>query len=94
VSQTFRIPFPFRPYTGGSPEVPVEGTTAGELLLSLCAACPGLRRHLYANTGGLRGTIHLFVDGREVAGPEEEVGPATMIELVPSIMGGGTRNVG
>ncbi len=83
------IPVPLRPSTGGSPEITVAGETAGGLLAALAHAHPGVRKHLYTETGAVRSFVHIFVNGHAVARLDQRVTASDTVELVLAIAGGG-----
>ena len=88
---TIRIPTPFRPYTAGQKEVPIQGATVAAALASLLALHPGLRQHLYNTEGRLRPHINILMDGvnvRNLQGLDTLLAEDAVLMLVPSIAGG------
>lgn len=88
---TIKIPAPFRTYTTGAVEVPVQGETAAAALEDLLKQHPELRPHLFNTQGHLRPHINLFLEGsnlRDLQGLETPLEPAATLRLVPSIAGG------
>lgn len=88
---TIKIPAPFRTYTAGTKEVPVQGETAAAALEDLLRQYPELRPNLFNPQGRLRPHINLFLEGinlRDLQGLETPLEPAATLRLVPSIAGG------
>ncbi len=85
------IPAPLRALAGGAAEVRVAAGTVGEALGALVTAHPALRRHLYAEGGGLRSHVNIYVNEDDVRwrqGEATAVGEGDLIVIVPSIAGG------
>jgi adenylyltransferase/sulfurtransferase len=88
---TIRIPTPLRQYAKGQAEVTVSGATVGEALTDLTAQHPGLRQHLYGDTGQLRSFVNVFLnqsDIRELQGAGTALKEGDRLMIVPSIAGG------
>ncbi len=71
----------------GTSEVPVEGTTVGELLAALEQEHAGLEGWILDERGVLRRHINVFVNG-EPADPDSAVEATDRIEILPAISGG------
>ncbi len=85
------MPSPFRSYTQGLLEVPVQGKTAAEAMQALVNLYPALLPHLYNSQGNLRPFVNLFLGEeniRTLQGLETPVGPEDVLRLVPSVAGG------
>ena len=85
------MPSPFRPYTQGLLEVPVQGATAAEAMQNLVILYPGLLPHLYNSQGGLRPFVNLFLGEENIKslqGLDTPVGEEDILRLVPSVAGG------
>jgi molybdopterin converting factor small subunit len=85
------IPTALRAFTDGSAQIEAPGRTAGEVIESVAAAYPDIRRHLYDDEGALRSYVNVFVGDEDIRGfgglaaPVPEDGVVT---LVPAIAGG------
>lgn len=86
------LPLALRDHTAGHDEVEVAGDTVTAALGDLVARHPALRRHLYADSGELRGYVNVFLNDDEVRALHE--GESTRVQngdtlmIVPSIAGG------
>ena len=88
---TIRIPSQLRPLSGGSNEVPVDGTTVAEALKSLEAAHPGFADRLFDESGKLRRFVNVFVaeeDIRFLDGLDTPLSEGTTLSIVPAVAGG------
>jgi molybdopterin/thiamine biosynthesis adenylyltransferase/rhodanese-related sulfurtransferase/molybdopterin converting factor small subunit len=91
VSVVVRIPTPLRGFVGGRAEVAVDGATVGEVMRELTRAYPELRRHLYADDGGLRNFVNVYLNDEEVrhlGGERTPLRDQDTLTIVPSIAGG------
>jgi len=91
MATTVRIPTALRSLTGGANEVPVEGSTVGEVLKSLDAAHPGMAERLFDETGTLRRFVNVFVadeDIRFLDGLSTPVGEGQTVSIIPAVAGG------
>ena len=85
------IPTPLRAYTAGERTVAAEGATVGEVLVDLVARHPQLRRHIFAESGELRGFVNLYLGDanvRDLDGADTAVSPGASLTILPSIAGG------
>jgi molybdopterin converting factor small subunit len=85
------IPTPLRAYAGGSRQVEVSGPTVGDALTDLAGRHPQLRRHLYAETGDLRGFVNVYLNQenvKDLEGTRTSVADGDLLTIVPSIAGG------
>jgi adenylyltransferase/sulfurtransferase len=88
---TISIPTALRQYAGGTTEVEVEATTAGEALERLTTAHAELRQHLYNEQNALRNFVNVYVndeDVRHAGGMDTPVADGDTILIVPAIAGG------
>ncbi len=86
-----RIPMALRGFTGGAEELTSGAGTVGAVLGDVADRFPGLRRHLYAEAGGLREYVNVFVGGddvRHLDGEATRVEDGDVVTIVPSIAGG------
>ena len=91
MSVTIVIPTPLRQFAGGSSEIEVNASTAGDALLELTAEHAELRKHLYNEQNKLRNFINVYVgdeDIRHLDGPATPLKDGETIMIVPSIAGG------
>ena len=88
---TVRVPTQLRSLSGGASEVPVEGTTVGEVLTALDATHPGFRGRLFDDDGQLRRFVNVFVadeDVRFMKGLDTEVAEGSTVSIIPAVAGG------
>jgi adenylyltransferase/sulfurtransferase len=87
-----RLPTALSDHCDGQAVVHLSARTVREALDGLVAAHPALRRHLFADTGGLRGYVNVFLNQDEVRtlpeGVSTRVLDGDVIMVVPSIAGG------
>ena len=86
-----KMPSPFRSYTQGLLEVPVQGRTVGEAMRDLVILYPALHRHLFNSQGGLRPFVNLFLGDeniRSLQGMDTPLAESDVLRLVPSVAGG------
>jgi molybdopterin synthase sulfur carrier subunit len=91
MSVTVRVPTQLRTLTGGAGEVPVEGSTVGEVLKALDATYPGFAGRLFDDDGGLRRFVNVFLadeDVRFLDGLGTAVTEGQTISIVPAVAGG------
>lgn len=88
---SIRIPTPLRSYTGGQPEIKVQGSTVAQAMDSLVSQYPSLRPHLFADNGDLRPFVNLFLgeeNVKDLQGMETVLRDDDRLMLIPSIAGG------
>ena len=88
---TISLPTPLRPYAEKNSEVPVQGTTVGELLGELTNRYPQLRNHLFGDDGNLRSFVNVYLndeDIRYLQKTETPVQDSDLLSIIPSIAGG------
>ncbi len=86
-----KMPSPFRTYTQGLLEVPVQAETVAEAMHSLVEKYPSLRPHLYNSQGGLRPFVNLFLGEENIQslqGVDTPLAEGDVLRLVPSVAGG------
>jgi sulfur-carrier protein len=86
-----KMPSPFRSYTQGLLEVPVQGRTVAEAMFSLVEQFPSLRPHLYNSQGDLRPFVNLFLGDeniRDLQGVNTLLNERDVLRLIPSVAGG------
>jgi len=91
MSVTVRVPAQLRTLTGGSAQVPVEGSTVGEVLKALDAAHPGFGDRLFDESGSLRRFVNVFLadeDVRFLDGLDTLVADGQTLSIVPAVAGG------
>lgn len=91
MSVTVRIPTQLRTLTAGVGELPLEGSTVGEVLKALDAAHPGMTDRLFDETGTLRRFVNVFLDDEDVRfldGLETPVSAGQTVSIVPAVAGG------
>jgi len=85
------MPSPFRPYTQGLLEVPVQGRTVAEAMHDLVIIYPALQPHLFNSQGDLRPFVNLFLGEENIKaleGMETSLEEGDVLRLVPSVAGG------
>jgi len=90
-SISISIPTPLRAYTGGQRAIAAEGTTVAEVLADAGRRHPDLSRHIFSQTGTLRGFVNLYLGDenvRDLAGIDTPVPPGAALTILPSIAGG------
>lgn len=86
-----RVPTQLRSLTGGAGEVPVEGSTVGDVLAALDTAHPGFGERLFDESGKLRRFVNVFVadeDVRFLQGLDTPVKAGQTLSIVPAVAGG------
>jgi molybdopterin converting factor small subunit len=63
---TVRFPALMKYYVDGQDELPLAGTTVGELIANLLGRHPALRPHLLDAEGNLRRHFNIFVNGEHI----------------------------
>jgi adenylyltransferase/sulfurtransferase len=72
-------------------ELTVKADTVGDALVHLIERFPAMRRHLYDDSGALRGFVNVYLNDQDVRYLEEQgtpVLPTDVITIVPSVAGG------
>jgi len=88
---TVRVPAQLRSLTGGEGQVPVDGSTVGEVLKALEAAHPGFHERLFDGNGGIRRFVNVFVadeDVRFLQGVDTPITDGQTVSIVPAVAGG------
>jgi sulfur-carrier protein adenylyltransferase/sulfurtransferase len=91
VSTRVQLPAALREYTAGAAEVHVDAASVDAALAALAERHPPLRRHLFDDSGELRGYVRVYLndrDVRELAGVGTPIRDDDVILIVPSIAGG------
>lgn len=78
-------------------EFPLEhGVTAREVLKTIIARYPALKKELLREDGGLYGHVHFFVNGRDVQfldeGMDTQIKPKDVITVFPAVGGGESQS--
>lgn len=88
---SIEIPTPLRAYAGGSKAVAVDGASVDDALSQLVGRYPDLRRHLYAENGGLRGFVCVYLNDenvRDLEGEATAVRDGDTLTILPTLAGG------
>ncbi len=88
---TVRIPTPLRPFVDGSPELPTEGATVGEVVRAVIATHVRLRSHLLTPAGEIRNFVMIYLNDEDVRSLAREATPVRngdVLSIVPAIAGG------
>lgn len=87
------IPTALRQYAGNTALVEVQGNKVGEILDSLTAQFPDLKKHLFDAQGKLRSFVNVYVNDEDIRYQQQEDTPikeSDEISIIPSIAGGVT----
>ena len=91
MSVSVRVPTILRPYTQGSSEVSVEGSTLSEVLESLDASYPGIKARVLDDTGELRRFVNVYVNDDDVRfadGLQTAIKDGGQVSIIPAVAGG------
>lgn len=85
-----RLPRLLRPVVGDRRRIEVDGATVGGAIASLLETEPGLRPHLFDESGALRPHILCFVDGASTRLDDRDAAlePGVTIEFLQAVSGG------
>jgi molybdopterin/thiamine biosynthesis adenylyltransferase/rhodanese-related sulfurtransferase/molybdopterin converting factor small subunit len=87
------IPTALKQYADGQEEVDLPATTVDEALDTLTNRHPGLKKHLYSESGALRNFVNIYLNDEDVRYLERgktKVSDADTLSIIPSIAGGTT----
>lgn len=82
------LPRLLRPVVGPETRLDVAGTTVGEVVDGLLARHPGLRPHLFDETGRLRPHVLCFVDGRASRLEDPSAPAGSEVRFLQAVSGG------
>jgi molybdopterin converting factor small subunit len=85
------IPTPLRQYTDKKESVEANGSTVGEVLKTLVADHPDLKRQLYSDEGKLRSFVNVYLNDEDIRYLSKDTTPvkdSDVVTIVPSIAGG------
>jgi adenylyltransferase/sulfurtransferase len=85
------IPTPLRQYTDKKDSVEANGSTVGEVLKTLVADHPDLKRQLYSDEGKLRSFVNVYLNDEDIRYLSKDTTPvkdSDVVTIVPSIAGG------
>ena len=88
---TVKIPPVLRPSVGGQSEVPIEGSTVGEVLEGLAGEHPQTRDQLFSSEGELNRYVNVYVNDEDVRvqdGLATGVRPGDTVVILPAMAGG------
>jgi molybdopterin converting factor small subunit len=91
MSAVLRIPTVLRPSLGGASVIAVEGSTVGEVLLTLTTDYPAIKGQLLNADGTLHRFLNVYVnddDVRYLGGVEARIANDDEITLLPAVAGG------
>jgi molybdopterin synthase sulfur carrier subunit len=86
-----KMPSPFRTYTQGLLDVPVQGRTVADAMHDLVSLYPALLPHLFNSQGSLRPFVNLFLGEeniKDLQGLDTPLKEEDVLRLVPSVAGG------
>src|SRR5579862_1389594 len=87
------IPTPLRQYSEKHDSVELHGATVGEVLSSLTAKFPDLKKQLFNDEGKLRSFVNVYLNDEDIRYLKKDATPvasADTLSIVPSIAGGAT----
>ncbi len=86
------IPTPLRPFVNNNNELELpESETIGRLLQNLATEHPGLKKHLFNETGEIRNFVNIYINDEDIRyqkGAGTALRSGDIISIVPSIAGG------
>jgi len=85
------IPTPLRKFTDGQGTFAQEASTVKELLAALAAQHPGLKPHLFDESGALRSFIRVYVGDEDIHALDGEataLDSRDEVSIIPAIAGG------
>jgi adenylyltransferase/sulfurtransferase len=85
------IPTPLRQYVDKKDVVEASGASVAEVLTSVVAAHPTLKKQIYNDEGKLRSFVNVYVNDEDIRYLDKEktaVTDADTLSIVPSIAGG------
>lgn len=88
---TLLIPTPLRKFTGGAGVFSAHATNVTGLLHALTAEHPGIRPHLFDDSGTLRTFIRIYVGDEEIDaldGVATALSSDEEVSIIPAIAGG------
>ena len=91
VNALVHLPLALRAEADGATSIELTGDTVADVLASLSAGWPTLRRHLFDDDGALRRHVNVFVNDAELRtldGFDTRIAAGDEIHIVPSIAGG------
>jgi sulfur-carrier protein len=91
VSVTVRVPTILRNYTGGQPEVHVEGATLAEVVTALESSYPGIGPRVLDDDGKLRRFVNVYVGDEDVRfadGLGTVTPDGVTVSVIPAVAGG------
>src|SRR5579862_7015642 len=88
------IPTPLRQYSEKHDSVELHGATVGEVLSSLTARFPDLRKQIFNDEGKLRSFVNVYLNDEDIRYLKKDataVAAGDTLSIVPSIAGGATE---
>lgn len=85
------IPASLRAHAHQLPELEIEGSTVGEILMQLASRYPDLGSHLMRDSKQLHPFISLYIDGKNIRDLQQWETPITdnqELLIVPALAGG------
>jgi len=85
------IPTPLRQFSEKRDSVELSGATVGEVLTSLTAQFPDLKKQLFNDEGKLRSFVNVYLNDDDIRYLQKDatpVGAGDTLSIVPSIAGG------
>mgnify|MGYP001995281065 FL=1 len=85
------IPTPLRKFTDGQGVFSEDAASVKELLAALAAQHPGLKPHLFEDSGSLRSFIRVYVGDEDIhalQGEDTALQAGDEVSIIPAIAGG------
>ena len=85
------IPTPLRKFTDGQGVFSKDAASVKELLAALAAQHPGLKPHLFEDSGSLRSFIRVYVGDEDIhalQGEDTALQAGDEVSIIPAIAGG------
>jgi sulfur-carrier protein adenylyltransferase/sulfurtransferase len=94
---TIIIPTALRQHTGDEDELKLNARTVSDALKELVTAFPGLKRHLYSESGRLRNFINIYLNEEDIRYKEGEgtlLKDGDTLMIIPAVAGGADEGGG
>ncbi|MGF1494911.1 MAG: MoaD/ThiS family protein [Microcoleaceae cyanobacterium] len=85
------VPTPHQKFTNNQATLECEGNSISELIESLEAHCPGIKKSLCDDQGKPRRFLNFYVNSEDIRflqGTETQLNPGDEVSIVPAVAGG------
>lgn len=91
-----QIPTPLRVYTNNNKVVIIKAGTINDALKTLGSMYPGLKTHIFDDTGNLRNFVNLYLNDEDIRYLSNKgqtlLKEGDILSIIPSIAGGSTSD--